>query len=403
MIVAPESTVTLATFTVSPQRVAGGNPVAGTLTLSAPAPFGGATVTLTPSRRNMVSVPQSVTITEGVSSATFVIGTSPVHGNKDRAVDIEAAYNGVTRTATLTLTPPGAAANLPAPVQCASFSVAPCVTSSAFRIAGATATPRVNRYSFYTPELSLLAESEESTSGDKAIRYAYVRFAGQPLAQIENSTGDIAYYFNDHLGTPVLQTSSTGAVVWRVERDPYGQTFTTRVGADRHQPLAFPGQENDGSKLSYNIYRWYRGGWGRYTQNDPIGLEGGQNLFAYASSNPIAYIDPLGLKVFRCCRDLQVSPFVNAAAKAFGFKHCFIKTNTVEAGLGPANGGPLPAWPVGTPTAITDHSGQSLLPGTTCKEISNVDEQCVNGCRSGNQWASGVVVPTTAIPLRTQF
>lgn len=45
---------------------------------------------------------------------------------------------------------------------------------------------------------------------------------------------------------------------------------------------------------SYNIFRWYRSGWGRYTQADPIGL-GGSNLYSYANSNPTMYRDPLGL------------------------------------------------------------------------------------------------------------
>lgn len=41
----------------------------------------------------------------------------------------------------------------------------------------------------------------------------------------------------------MLETNATADVVWRVEREPYGDTYTTRVGADRHQPLSFPGQE----------------------------------------------------------------------------------------------------------------------------------------------------------------
>src|SRR5439155_14225597 len=86
------------------------------------------------------------------------------------------------------------------------------------------------------------------------------------------ATGEVAYYFNDHLGTPILQTSATGSVIWRVEREPYGRIFTTRAGSERYQPLAFPGQEEDGlSDRSYNIFRWYRAARAKYTQFDPIG------------------------------------------------------------------------------------------------------------------------------------
>jgi RHS repeat-associated protein len=46
----------------------------------------------------------------------------------------------------------------------------------------------------------------------------------------------------------------------------------------------------------YNYYRSYQAAQGRYTQNDPIGLDGGWNRFGYVEGNPLSYIDPLGLK-----------------------------------------------------------------------------------------------------------
>jgi RHS repeat-associated protein len=128
------------------------------------------------------------------------------------------------------------------------------------------------RHSLYSPELHLLAETAIATATSPAIEYEYVWFAGQPLAQI-SSTGAIDWYFNDHLGTPILQTDAEANLTWRVEYDPYGTVFATRTGADKHQPLRFPGQENDGSaELSYNIFRWYRSSFGRYTSPDPVTL-----------------------------------------------------------------------------------------------------------------------------------
>jgi RHS repeat-associated protein len=149
------------------------------------------------------------------------------------------------------------------------------------------------RVSLYTPELQLMAETAMTTTATPPVEYEYIWLAGQPLAQITTATNEVAYYFNDHLGTPILQTSSAEAVVWRIEREPYGKTFTTRTGADRHQPLAFPGQEEEGA-LSYNIYRWYRAGWGRYTQADPLDRPAFE--YQYAVANPILYSDTLGLK-----------------------------------------------------------------------------------------------------------
>ncbi|HEX8251694.1 MAG TPA: RHS repeat-associated core domain-containing protein [Thermoanaerobaculia bacterium] len=156
--------------------------------------------------------------------------------------------------------------------------------------------PSARRYSLYTPELNLLAETELTTAQSPTIACEYVWFGGEPLAQVTTATSEIAWYFNDHLGAPLIQTDATANIVWRVERDPDGTTYTTRAGADRHQPLSLPGQEvTVETETAYNIFRWYRSGWGRYTQAGPIGLSGGQNLYGYVAGNPLRRIDLLGL------------------------------------------------------------------------------------------------------------
>ena len=70
--------------------------------------------------------------------------------------------------------------------------------------------------------------------------------------------------------------------------------------------LRYPGQFFDQeSGLHYNYFRSYQPSTGRYTQPDPIGLEGGMNLYGYADGSPMTRTDPLGLKTFMCTKPLH--------------------------------------------------------------------------------------------------
>jgi RHS repeat-associated protein len=171
-------------------------------------------------------------------------------------------------------------------------------------VSPASVTAVGRRYFFYTPEMSLMAETELTTNpGAPAVLYEYIWFNGQPVAQVD--AGPVTHWtFTDHLGTPLILTDTAGAIYWRAEHEPYGKIFALRT-ADQHQPLRLPGQEaeqlnlgpNGATERSYNIFRWYRNGWGRYTQPDPIDLRESENLFGYASQNPVFFLDPTGL----CC------------------------------------------------------------------------------------------------------
>jgi hypothetical protein len=100
--------VTLSALSLSPTSVVGGNASTGTVTLSGAAPAGGATVTLS-SNNAAASVPASVTVAAGATTATFAVSTSAVAANTTVAIS---GTLGVTRTASLTITPPPAAASL---------------------------------------------------------------------------------------------------------------------------------------------------------------------------------------------------------------------------------------------------------------------------------------------------
>ena len=51
----------------------------------------------------------------------------------------------------------------------------------------------------------------------------------------------------------------------------------------------------DGSGQMYRRNRYYDPAIGRFTQEDPIGLAGGLNLYGFASGDPVNFSDPFGL------------------------------------------------------------------------------------------------------------
>jgi RHS repeat-associated protein len=54
-------------------------------------------------------------------------------------------------------------------------------------------------------------------------------------------------------------------------------------------------RQSDGSKLQYLRNRYYDPNTGRFTQEDPIGLAGGLNLYGFANGDPVNFSDPFGL------------------------------------------------------------------------------------------------------------
>ena len=89
--------------TVSQVQVPGGTSITGTITLSGPAPLTGVLVTLRSSNTLGASVPFSVTVPQGQTTATFNVTTNKVATTQ--TVTITATSGIITETATLTVTP----------------------------------------------------------------------------------------------------------------------------------------------------------------------------------------------------------------------------------------------------------------------------------------------------------
>jgi RHS repeat-associated protein len=70
--------------------------------------------------------------------------------------------------------------------------------------------------------------------------------------------------------------------------------------------------------LTLAPFRAYDASLGRWISQDPIGLAGGLNLFAYVNGNPVDTADPLGLLKFSPTPIVRVAPAAGASAAADG-------------------------------------------------------------------------------------
>jgi len=142
------------------------------------------------------------------------------------------------------------------------------------------------------------------------------------LAQQDVATGAVDYLFGDQIGTlRTMRSAGTPPVTTKrvytafgelVEMTGTGQTRYGYAGAWGYQE-----HDADGAGGPDNIlgspptgpaigevfpflhvgWRYYDPSTGRFLQRDPIGEQGGSNLYAYVRSNPSGWTDPLGDKI----------------------------------------------------------------------------------------------------------
>ncbi|EFZ4919480.1 RHS repeat protein, partial [Shigella boydii] len=146
---------------------------------------------------------------------------------------------------------------------------------------------------------------------------------------------NVHLYHCDHRGLPLALISEDGNTVWCGEYDEWGNQLNEENPHHVYQPYRLPGQQHDEeSGLYYTRNRYYDPLQGRYITQDPIGLNGGLNIYGYPL-NPLQFIDPLGL--LTCtprdeeeCAKLRKRIFDKSA----GLLHEFQKYDPVEDGKG---------------------------------------------------------------------
>ncbi|WP_408588576.1 RHS repeat-associated core domain-containing protein [Paraburkholderia bannensis] len=158
--------------------------------------------------------------------------------------------------------------------------------------------------------MRLVQETYHDRRGVEALTYLYEPDSYVPLARIDHAAPaandasggaarDAVYYFhNDVSGMPEELTDAEGDLVWQARYKVWGnavQEEWIERKAPRPQNLRYQGQYLDRETgLHYNTFRFYDPDVGRFINQDPIGLNGGLNLYQYAP-NPVLWVDPWGL------------------------------------------------------------------------------------------------------------
>nr|WP_281423910.1 RHS repeat-associated core domain-containing protein [Oceanobacter mangrovi] len=141
-------------------------------------------------------------------------------------------------------------------------------------------------------------DSEEQAEQQPNRHYVFEPNSFKPLAFVQHE--QLHYYHLDHLGTPQEITNASGELVWTAQYKAYGSLVLAPIRQVENN-LRFQGQYFDEeSGLHYNRFRYYDPECGRFINQDPIGLLGGNNNYLYVP-NPVGWVDPWGLSAKNDC------------------------------------------------------------------------------------------------------
>jgi hypothetical protein len=216
-------------ITLQPARVEGGSASTATVSLNKPAPAGGALVVVS-SSGGEASVPPTVQVPEGATTAAFTVSTTAVSSTS--AVVITGAYAGLTRTATLVVTPEDQGGE--------GFTIFVPIVLSAAGLSG----------SFFTSELTLTNRSTATASLDITYTGAFGAGGGTASDTLPPSTQRVfsdAFAYLKSIGIAIPDLGNRGGTVSiRILglASPLEAAVTTRTTTavpEGHVGLSLPG------------------------------------------------------------------------------------------------------------------------------------------------------------------
>jgi RHS repeat-associated protein len=136
--------------------------------------------------------------------------------------------------------------------------------------------------------------AETDNTGNLISFYVY---DGAGLVAKISSQNQYYFYHYDGLGSTIAITDSSGQVVNTYCYSPEGLVGAQETIPNPFQYVGRFGVMAEGNGFYKMGVRYYDPEVGRFINKDPIGYEGGLNLFTYVINNPVNLIDPLGLRL----------------------------------------------------------------------------------------------------------
>jgi len=124
------------------------------------------------------------------------------------------------------------------------------------------------------------------------------------------------WFLTDQLGSVVGETNDYGALGVTVAYDAFGNvTGTTYLDSSTMPEYSWAGQRLDAATGLYQMgARFYDPTTGRWTTQDPLGLQAGDsNLYRYVNNNPLDAVDPSGLQTPLGIPGTPGNPTINSA------------------------------------------------------------------------------------------
>jgi len=147
-------------------------------------------------------------------------------------------------------------------------------------------------------------------AGDVGSLVAETRFSG--------GTATTTYLHSNWRGDVVMATDTSGNVVGEYSYTTFGEqlsatgTYTPR--------FTFSSKERDASGLVYHGFRYYSPVLCRWISEDPIGEDGGINLYQFCGNNPVNYIDSDGLRAWSESETFDLLMGLRSQAQKGGMK-----------------------------------------------------------------------------------